>query len=957
MSKSLLTIARILNKRQARKHKQEHGALARWRRLLLGLAALLCVVFFAGAIVLAFVYASITSDLPAHEMLPLLLDPTDGLLLEPTRFTDRSGKVLLAVLQPQGVKRRFLPIDPAEDEAISPYLVTAVVTALQPDYWQSPGYEINTTDDPSPHTIAERLVSDLLLWQEEPNPRKAWRASILARQITLEYGRARVLEWFLNSADFGHGAFGAEAAARLYLGKPASALTLGESAFLTALLRTPALNPLDASTKPLDLMQPVLEDLIVSGVIQAEQANVSLAQEIELNTDPSQVDYPLPAVVRIILRQLEAVFGSQRLARGGLIVVTTIDAELQTQTACAVQAQLARMQLKPFTPDLPGGASCTAQQYLPVYIGLREPLPSDLSASALVLDPFSSEVLALTGDSTLRSVEGSLQDHDPGSLLAPFVAVAGFARGLSPASLVWDVPSRLPESISPRLMDDDEYKGPVRLRAAVQGDALNPVAQLLEQSGAQNVSNLARAFGLNGLVESDNPLDVLYAGGAQSPLQLALAYAVFDNGGIQTGWRAKGSDALTPITVKAVLDANNSLVWEGMQPTSQVVVSAPIAYLAHSMLSESSGQAQVYDARAVDIGVPAAFKAGTLADSSSAWMLGYTRQRLALVWMGSPTAAGGLDVDMPAGIWRALMKSAQAGIESQDWSMPDGVTSRRVCDPSGLLPTTLCPSVVEEVFLAGEEPYTLDDLYQSIEINRETGLLATVFTPLHLIDTRTVIDFPPDVRDWASSAGWEVAPLRYDLVKRQSVDENLRFLSPEMFAVLGGEVPIYGTVILEDMQSYRLEAGAGINPAQWELIAEGEGENLTRALLGIWDTGGKDGLYCLRLMAQGDDLKVRYAIIQVSLDNTPPTLSTIEPFDDEPYKAGSEVLFSVHVEDNLGVSRVEWWLDQTKVGARAQPPYAMLWTAQKGEHALFARVYDHAGNLTQSDTLIVRVVQ
>ena len=52
-----------------------------------------------------------------------------------------------------------------------------------------------------------------------------------------------------------------------------------------------------------------------------------------------------------------------------------------------------------------------------------------------------------------------------------------------------------------------------------------------------------------------------------------------------------------------------------------------------------------------------------------------------------------------------------------------------VCDPSGLLPTKDCPSIVSEVFLNGDEPFQLDNLYQSIAVNRETGYLATVFTP------------------------------------------------------------------------------------------------------------------------------------------------------------------------------------------------------------------------------------
>ena len=55
-----------------------------------------------------------------------------------------------------------------------------------------------------------------------------------------------MLEWYLNSADYGHYAYGAEAAAQFYFGKSATALDLGEAALLAAVSQAPALNPFDA---------------------------------------------------------------------------------------------------------------------------------------------------------------------------------------------------------------------------------------------------------------------------------------------------------------------------------------------------------------------------------------------------------------------------------------------------------------------------------------------------------------------------------------------------------------------------------------------------------------------------------------------------------------------------------------------------------------------------------------
>ena len=95
-------------------------------------------------------------------------------------------------------------------------------------------------------TIAQKLVFDLLLFNEPPSLRRALRERILAAQITAQFGRTQILEWYLNSAHFGRYAFGADAAAQLYFGKSATGLSPAESAILAAVSDSPSLNPFDA---------------------------------------------------------------------------------------------------------------------------------------------------------------------------------------------------------------------------------------------------------------------------------------------------------------------------------------------------------------------------------------------------------------------------------------------------------------------------------------------------------------------------------------------------------------------------------------------------------------------------------------------------------------------------------------------------------------------------------------
>jgi hypothetical protein len=88
--------------------------------------------------------------------------------------------------------------------------------------------------------------------------------------------------------------------------------------------------------------------------------------------------------------------------------------------------------------------------------------------------------------------------------------------------------------------------------------------------------------------------------------------------------------------------------------------------------------------------------------------------------------------------------------------------SETVCHPSGPA-TPYCPTK-QELFRAGTEPTTYDTIYQPFQINRETGLLATVYTPADLIEERVFQIYPPEAADWVREAGFPQPPTEYDTV-------------------------------------------------------------------------------------------------------------------------------------------------------------------------------------------------
>ena len=139
-----------------------------------------------------------------------------------------------------------------------------------------------------------------------------------------------------------------------------------------------------------------------------------------------------------------------------------------------------------------------------------------------------------------------------------------------------------------------------------------------------------------------------------------------------------------------------------------------------------------------------------------AWTVGYTRQLTAAVWAGGEDAQS-----FSTALWDALLSYASRHHEVQTWEAPSGITRLEVCDPSGLLPTPACPAVVSEVFLAGSEPRQADNLYRQVRGNRETGLLATAFTPPEWGEERTTLS-PGDQQDWAAARGPVRSAAEYD---------------------------------------------------------------------------------------------------------------------------------------------------------------------------------------------------
>jgi penicillin-binding protein 1A len=205
-------------------------------------------------------------------------------------------------------------------------------------------------------TITQQVARDLFLQEEylkggiyartgRRGLERKIKEMFLAMQIERRYTKPEILTFYANQMNLGHGAYGVEAGARMYFGKSARDLTLDEAATIAAIIQTPArLSPFVNPDRTLARRNNyVLRRMTNEGFITEEQARDASQRPIVLKGQPTPERSIAPYFVEDIRKRLEQKFGADALYQAGLIVQTTLDAELQEAANAAVDRGLRRL--------------------------------------------------------------------------------------------------------------------------------------------------------------------------------------------------------------------------------------------------------------------------------------------------------------------------------------------------------------------------------------------------------------------------------------------------------------------------------------------------------------------------------------------------------------------------------------------------------------------------------------
>ncbi|MBI3553450.1 MAG: PBP1A family penicillin-binding protein [Elusimicrobia bacterium] len=476
-------------------------------------------------------------------------------------------------------------------------------------------------------TITQQLAKVLFTTRKKTPGRKIYEF-FCAKKIEEKFTKDQILLMYFDFIYFGHGAWGVESASHYYFQKPAKQLELAEAAMLVGIIPNPSkYSPYENLAFAQARQRTVLTRMAKLNFVpasQIERISEEFWKKMAARSRIPEISFwrmkvnEAPYVIEFLRRNMLKDFTKERLMKGGLKIHTTFDLEVQK----AAEAALAEGLREENAADAAGQAVTG----------------SPIEGSLAALRPSDGAILALVGGSGFNFQNQLVRAVDAqrpiGSSVKPFVYAVAFDSGkYKPSDEFTDEPLHF-DLPGGRKWDPQNYGrkyfGKVTLETALHKSMNSVAIQLLRAVGVGDVVKaLAAATGKDAeFFESNRNLSLALGTVDMSVLDMARAYALFDNGG----------SPVTPYFIRYIEDRDGAVVHDERQrppPAPPIFKPDTISTMTVVMRGVLGPEGSGYPAaRKTGFNIPAAGKTGTTNDYRDAWFVGFTPDISAAVWMG-----------------------------------------------------------------------------------------------------------------------------------------------------------------------------------------------------------------------------------------------------------------------------------------------------------------------------------
>ena len=667
MSNRALNAARVARSTAAPRTRRSRAR----KRLKTLFALLLLLVETAVAIVLVIalvVFQRFTTDeLPHLEAIA-----TDIKTPVPTTIWSQDG-VLLGRLQ---VENR----QPVTLDEVSKNAINATIAIEDHRFYEHRGVDAmgiarsawadlrKSNQSQGGSTITQQLVRNLQQFNisKQKKYSRKLREILTALRVEQLYSKPEILTLYLNNIYYGAGAYGIQAAAQTYFGKPARKLDIAESALLAGIPQRPsAYMPYEHRKAALKRRDEVLDRMLQYSYITQAQYDKAKKERPRLiaRREHDNFDFKAPYFTTYVLKDLMQRYGPDMVYRGGLKIETTLNWKMQQMAEEAMRN------------------------------GLDHASGYGANQGALVsLDNHTGYIRAMVGGRSFRADQYNAVTQgrrQPGSAFKVFDYSAAFDTGAADLnSRFMDEPIPYPNDPEGRVVknyDGSYHYSLMRCLDGIKWSKNTIAVQVAKKVGIETVIAYAHKMGIT--TELAPYLPTALGASAVRPLDLCSAYSVFPMNGSRC----------QPMALVRVTDADGNLIEENqpqiensllkqdtvdqMNDALQAVVEGGTGTAARG--NESNGIVE-----------NAHGKTGTTSDNRDAWFAGYTPELSTVIWVASvhrahkgralkyaemPGATGG---HLCAPIWHNFMIRAVPeqrkfgpGPEATAYSMPSARTA------------------------------------------------------------------------------------------------------------------------------------------------------------------------------------------------------------------------------------------------------------------------------------------